>query len=178
MKEKKNDLSVWIIFLVGILIIATCVVTVHFMKNINVIPNENINQNINTSENKKIEGDIKIISEDPSSGTPTMIKYNDNLYDVSSSDFYSIKYYDGELYYYKYYSGPISLGHNFQEQFSQEELESSTYEFGKITLNEENGTYNKIALKVIPFIDIDKEESIEYNPENRDGEYALEIIVD
>ena len=85
---------------------------------------------------------IRIISEDPSCGTPARIVYNDKVYEISEENgISSIKYYNGKIYFYKSI-GKVDIFSYMQAVNELKNIDSIFYEFGEIILDEENLTYS------------------------------------
>lgn len=158
MKELKNKRVLILIFTV-ILMLILLILGIFYIKNkSNVIEN------------------VRIISDDPSVGTPSRIIYNNKEYLILSDDnIYSIKYYNGKLYYYK----SSILANYLQEELEVEDLNVTLYEFGEITLNENAASYNIKAIEQISYAEYDNgdKEEIKYCVDNADGKYKLEIVV-
>lgn len=118
---------------------------------------------------------VRIISEDPSCGTPSRIIYNNKEYEISEEDnISSIKYYNGKIYYYKSI-GEVDVFSYMQAVNEIENIDSIFYEFGEIILNEE---YNMKVEKQISYAEYEKgnKSKIEYLIGNKNGEYGLEIF--
>lgn len=127
---------------------------------------------------------VRIISDNPSVGIPSKIICNHREYFISNeSDIYSIKYYNGKLYYYKDIEGLSSYGQSVPEI---SDMNNIYYEFGIISLNENASTYSMNLIKRISHAEYneycEKHETnwnyvdIMYCVENSDGHYNLEII--
>lgn len=123
---------------------------------------------------EKTYENVRILSDDFSNGTPNKIIYNDKEYKISKDDqIYSIKNYEGKLYYYKFID---KIGTYFQEELEIADMNSIFYEFGEIILNEEDLTYTMKPIKKISYTEYENgnKEEIEYCVKN-DEKYGLEI---
>jgi len=166
-KKKILYLSVGIFLLMALVIAGIYLINNKEKVNEKIYEEEKIHE-----ENEKIYENVTIISEDPSNGTPYKIVYNDKEYYILSDDeLYSVKFYNGKIYYYK---------STILDEFFQEEIEIDSeyfYEFGEIILNEEDKTYSMKLIKKIPYTEYEQgnKGNIEYCLANIDGEYGLEF---
>lgn len=121
---------------------------------------------------------IRIISEDPSCGSPSRIIYNDKVYEISEENgISSIKYYNGKIYFYKSI-GKVDIFSYTQAVNELKNIDSIFYEFGEIILDEEKLTYSMKVKKQISYKEYENgdKSKIEYSVKNLNGEYGLEIF--
>lgn len=162
-----NNKKIIFISIGVILLIALVIAGIYLINN-----KEKTNEDEKIYEEEKIYENVRIISEDHSNGTPYKIVYNDKeYYTLSDDELYSVKFYNGKIYYYK----STILASFFQEEI---EIDSEYfYEFGEIILNEEDLTYTMKLIKKIPYTEYEQgnKENIEYCIGNSYGEYGLEF---
>ena len=126
------------------------------------------------SNKEKTYENVRIIGELFDGGEVSKIIYNNKDYVISEDDnIYSIKSYNGKLYYYR----SIGLNNYF---IYEEEIDNKTgffYQFGQLVLNEKDSTYSMETIKQVSYEEYNtgNKDKIEYCIENIEGKYGFEI---
>jgi len=152
-----NKKKIIIISIVLILVVVLVILGIYF-----------INNKEKTYEN------VRIISDVYNNTEPSGIIYDNKEYTIKEDDYiYSIKNYNGKLYYYKSYD----LCNYFMLEGNIEVENDIFYEFGRVILNEQDLTYSFKPIKEITYNEYKNgnKEEIKYCVDNIEGKFGFEI---